>query len=93
MNQSDIERAVARATGESRRFIQRFGFSLLVEEPERRTDVAIAIDCPGCGAALDPYDVSFGSELECARCDAIYPIASDELYVVEAAQLAKAFCA
>jgi hypothetical protein len=81
MNQSEVERAVARATGESRRFVKRFGFSL-VEEPRPCPDPALVVDCPGCGAALGLNDVSDHRELECPRCDAAYPIAADELYVV-----------
>ena len=57
MNQSEVERAVARATGESRRFIKHFGFSLITDEPEHCTNPALAIDCPGCGAAFNPDDV------------------------------------
>ncbi|HXY34307.1 MAG TPA: hypothetical protein VEI07_08775, partial [Planctomycetaceae bacterium] len=53
MNQSEVERAVARATGESRRFVKRFGFSLIPEEPNHCQPV-LAIDCPGCGAVLNP---------------------------------------
>jgi hypothetical protein len=33
MNQAQLERAVCRATGESRELIQRMGFSLLVPPP------------------------------------------------------------
>jgi hypothetical protein len=91
MNQSEIERAVARATGESRRFIKRFGFSLLVDEPEHITDPALVIDCPGCGAVVNLDDVANRlSELECSRCDAVYPVAADELYVVDSPRAATA---
>ncbi len=94
MNQSEVERAVARATGESRRFIKRFGFSLLIEEPEHCADPALVIDCPGCGAAFSPDDVvNLLSELECPRCDAVYPVAADELYVVDSPRARAAACA
>jgi hypothetical protein len=83
MNQSEIERAVARATGESRRFIKRFGFSLVPDESERRGNPALAIDCPGCGAVLNLDAAANRPELECPRCDAVYPVAADELYVVD----------
>jgi hypothetical protein len=93
MNQSEVERAVARATGESRRFIKRFGFSLVVDEAEHGPDPALAIDCPGCGAALDPEHVfARVSEVECPRCDAVYPVAPDELYVVDSARSAEPSC-
>jgi len=94
MNQSEVERAVARATGESRRFIKRFGFSLLTEEPEHRAEPALVIDCPGCGAVFNLNDVaSLLSELECPRCDAVYPVAADELYVMDSPRTGSAACA
>jgi hypothetical protein len=93
MNQSEVERAVARATGESRRFIKRFGFSLLALEPEYGTNPALALDCPGCGAALDPdHVVARLSEVECPRCDAVYPLSTDEIYVVDTARSAEPSC-
>jgi uncharacterized paraquat-inducible protein A len=84
MNQSEVEQAVARATGESRRFIKRYGFSIVAEEPEGSTDAGLAIDCPGCGTVfnLDGIENSL-SELECPRCDAVYPVGTHELYVVD----------
>jgi hypothetical protein len=94
MNQSEIERAVARATGESRRFIKHFGFSLIADEPGSCTDLALAIDCPGCGAALNPDDVLDRlSEVECAHCDAVYLIAPEEVYVASQPRAAPAACA
>ena len=84
MNQSEVEQAVARATGESRRFIKRFGFSLIADQPEPGTEPALAIDCPGCGAVFEPSHLrNRFSELECPLCDALYPVAADELYVVD----------
>ena len=53
MNQSELERAVARATGESRRFVKQFGFSLVDDEPRPGDELTLAIDCPGCGAVCD----------------------------------------
>jgi hypothetical protein len=94
MNQSEVERAVARATGESRRFIKHFGFSLIAEQPESCPDLGLAIDCPGCGAALDPDDALDGpSEVECDDCDAVYPMAPEEVYVVNRPRAAPAACA
>jgi hypothetical protein len=43
MNQSEIEQAVARATGESRRFINRYGFSLMPDEPDPSPNLALAL--------------------------------------------------
>lgn len=84
MIQSEIERAVALATGESRRFVRRHGFSLLSEELEHGTQPALAIDCPGCGTVIYPDDpISRAREVECPRCDAVYPVDDGELYVGE----------
>jgi hypothetical protein len=94
MNQSEVERAVARATGESRRFIKHFGFSLIADEPESCPDLALAIDCPGCGAALDPDDaLDRLSEVECAHCDAVYPVGPEEVYVANQPRATPAACA
>jgi hypothetical protein len=94
MTQSEVERAVARATGESQRFIKHFGFSLIADEPESCTDLALAIDCPGCGAALNP-DAALDrlGEVECAYCDAVYPMAGEEVYVANRPCTAPAACA
>ncbi len=94
MNQSEIERAVARATGESRRFVKQFGFSLISGEPEPDNDPALAIDCPGCGAVFDPSNgLNLGRGLECPRCDAIYPVSLDEFYVVDGPRQPLVACA
>jgi hypothetical protein len=82
MNQSEVERAVARATGESRRFVKQFGFSL-VEDLRADPDPALVVDCPGCGAVLNPDDAGNRHELECPRCDAVYPVGAEELYVLD----------
>ena len=94
MNQSEVERAVARATGESRRFIKRFGFSLIDDEHEHCIDPALVIDCPGCGAVFNLHGVANRlTELECLRCDAVYPVAADELYVADSPRTGSAACA
>jgi hypothetical protein len=91
MTNSEIERAVARATGESRSVISRYGFSRVPDECEPQTDVSLAVDCPGCGVRLD---VAWPlTEFECGRCDAVYPFAVDELYVANCSPLPLAACA
>ena len=82
MNQSDLERAVARATGESRSSVKQFGFSLVDDEPKPDDELTLAIDCPGCGAVIRDGR-NLGQGLECPRCDAVYPVSVDELYVVD----------
>jgi uncharacterized paraquat-inducible protein A len=94
MNQSEVERAVTRATGESRRFIKRFGFSVIADEREHFADASLVVDCPGCSAVFNLDDVANPrSELECPRCDAVYPIAAGELYVADSPRAAPAACA
>jgi hypothetical protein len=91
MTNSEIERAVARATGESRSVISRYGFSLVPDECELQTDVSLAVDCPGCGVRLDVAGPL--TEFECGRCDAVYPFAVDELYVANCTSQPLAACA
>jgi hypothetical protein len=95
MVRSELERAVSRATGESRRTIRTYGFSLISEEPESCDDPLLVLDCPGCGAPLDAANVSTGvlKFVECPRCDAVYPIALDEIYVANGPKTALAACA
>jgi hypothetical protein len=95
LTRSEIEQAVARVTGESRQVIRRYGFSIVSEEPESPTDPSLVLDCPGCGVRLDVNDVSNPQldELECPRCDAVYPFVVDELYVTDAPKRAFAACA
>jgi hypothetical protein len=94
MTRSQIEQAVARVTGESRHVIRRYGFSIVPEAPEPPTEVLLVVDCPGCGARLDVDDLSNPlAELECPRCDAVYPFMVDELYVADGLQRAFAACA
>ena len=86
MTRSEIERAVSRATGETRRTIRSYGFSLLNEEAvEAPSDPLLVLDCPGCGAPLDAANASTGllKFIECPRCDAVYPFTVDEIYVSE----------
>jgi hypothetical protein len=95
MFRSEIERAVSRATGESRRTIRTYGFSLIVEEPESFDDPLLLLDCPGCGTPLDAANVSTGvlKFVECPRCDAVYPFATDEIYVADGSKTALDACA
>jgi hypothetical protein len=95
MTRSEIERAVSRATGETRRTIRSYGFGLMNEEPASCEDPLLVVDCPGCGAPLDAGKASTGvfKFVECPRCDAVYPFAVDELYVADRSNGALATCA
>jgi hypothetical protein len=81
MTRSELERAVARATGDSRHTIARQGFSLLAPLPDE--DPRYCLDCPGCGAEIV---LASGGALrlpefaECARCDVAYPYQPHEIY-------------
>jgi hypothetical protein len=94
MTQNELNRAVARATGESRGTIREFGFSLASQEPPPPTVPTLAVDCPGCGAPLeiDSTEPARGL-IECSRCDAFYPYADHEIYVTDSPQTVLAACA
>ena len=83
MNQSCLERAVARATGESRRTIRQHGFNLILDEILPETSPYLGLDCPGCGSEV--VVAATGSALpefaECRCCDLAYPYRSKELYL------------
>ena len=86
MKQSEIDGAVARATGESRRTIAGRVFSLDRPFPRTPPSLDVGLDCPGCGHPV-PLDrkapSGLWSEAECGRCDAIYDVTPDELTVIE----------
>lgn len=87
MKQSLIDRSVARITGESRQTISRYGFSLLEHEPACESDeVAIAVECGGCGRIVRLAATQYHAvepEAVCRRCDAIYPVTADELFAID----------
>jgi predicted Zn finger-like uncharacterized protein len=82
MTQNELNRAVARVTGESRGTIRDLGFILARQEPEPATEPMLAVDCPGCGAqlAINPSK-PLGRLVECSRCDALFPYSDREIYV------------
>ncbi len=81
MTQSQLDRAVAAATGESLRTIHALGFGRPAElEPE---DLALRVDCPFCGAAVPapaPHAADALAFAECARCDVAFDCPDDEVY-------------
>jgi hypothetical protein len=83
MTQSELERAVCRATGESRQTVRRYGFGLVEEQDASIADPSLVLDCPGCGARLGAENPSTIHFIECPRCDAVYPVTADEIYVSE----------
>lgn len=96
MNRSALERAVARATGESRRTIRRYGFSVVPDDPPSIIAPAhLGLDCPGCGAGISLHDThpKLPEFAECPRCDAVYPYEFEELYLAETSDEIVAACA
>jgi hypothetical protein len=93
MTQNELNRAVARATGESRGTIRDLGFTLMAQEAEPATEPTLAIDCPGCGAPLEAHfsDPNRG-HVECPRCDAFYPYSEKEIYVSDTEEALLAAC-
>jgi uncharacterized C2H2 Zn-finger protein len=92
MTQSELERAVCRATGESRQTIRRYGFGLVEVQVESLADPSLVLDCPGCGAPLGAVNPSTTHFIECPRCDAVYPFGVDEIYVDERSIAALSAC-
>jgi hypothetical protein len=94
MTQNELDRAVARATGESRDTIRDFGFSLASQEPEPASEPVLAVDCPGCGAPLSVVrSRPFGQFVECPGCDALFPFSDHEIYVTDIPEPELAACA
>ena len=85
MTQTQLDCAVAGATGESLRTIHHLGFSVLGNEPEvpETDDLVLVVDCPFCGRAV-PYHgrCSDGSKplAECERCDVYFDFADEDVY-------------
>jgi hypothetical protein len=88
VTQSQLENAVADATGESVRTVHRLGFRIAGAsaarlEPE---DLRLYIDCPFCGHAV-AYPGQGGDGMpamaECLACDVYFDYASDEVYAAE----------
>ena len=89
MTQSELECAVARITGESRRMVHKHGFHLLDDPELPPDDLSLVLDCPGCGALVpmpSPVDATLSVLAECRHCDAAYPFQEHELYAVTTAE-------
>ena len=88
MTQSQLDCAVAGATGESRRTINRIGFSVLCKEPVdiESEDLVLVLDCPFCGRAV-PYRgrCRDGSNplAECLRCDIDFDSDEADVYATD----------
>ncbi len=89
MRQTEIDRAVARATGESRRTVAGIGFGLWEPEPdaeEVETQLHVVLNCPACGRLVRLTPEQFHDpdhDVECERCDVAYPWQPEELFAIE----------
>jgi hypothetical protein len=91
MTRTQLERAVAGATGESLRTVRGLGFGLLAQHPAdpRADELMLALDCPFC---RHPIVLQAGPGDEpglaaCASCDVEFDFAPGEIYVAEGPDL------
>jgi hypothetical protein len=73
VNRRQLDRAVARATGESLRTVRALGFFVLPDGPPATApdDLALGAECPRCGRAVPHPGWAGGAPAlaECADCD------------------------
>jgi hypothetical protein len=85
VTQSQLDRAVAAATGESVATIHRLGFVVQRGAPSRPEpeDLVLAVDCPFCRRPV-PYPGLAGDGsaalAECDRCDVYFDFDPIEVY-------------
>ena len=85
MTRTQLERAVAGATGESLRTVRGLGFGLLAQHPAdpRADELMLALDCPFC---RHPVVLATGPGDEpglagCDSCDVEFDFDASEIYV------------
>lgn len=88
MTQAQLDRSVARSTGDSLRTVRGLGFGLQVGpaldlEPE---DLLLAVDCPRCGGRCPlPRDAGGPPAMgECGPCDLLFDYRPDGVYATGA---------
>jgi hypothetical protein len=90
MTQQQLDRAVARSTGESLHTVRRLGFSPLPDDilAEDEGDLALFVDCPFCGrrAGLESSGSALPALAECGRCDIYFDYTPAEVYAAAARQ-------
>lgn len=86
MRQAEIDKAVARATGESRRTVAAMGFGLWEPDAPVETQLHVVLNCPACGRLVRLTPEQYGDpdhDVECEGCDVAYPYQPEELFAVE----------
>ena len=82
MTQPQLDRTVARKTGESLRTIRNLGFGIEPGPPQdmEPEDLHLAVACPSCGR---PCDLPPGSPAmaECVPCDIYFDYRPDAVFV------------
>ncbi len=84
MTQSQLDRTVARRTGESLATIRHLGFHAQAGPPEdlEPEDLHLAVECPFCGGSspLPSGPGELPAPAECGRCDVDFDYAPAEVY-------------
>ncbi len=84
MTQAQLDRTVARRTGESLRTIRHLGFHAQGGPPEdlEPEDLHLAVDCPFCGGStrLPSGPGGLPAPAECDRCDVFFDYDPAEVY-------------
>jgi hypothetical protein len=81
MTQLQLDRTVARKTGESLRTIRHLGFGIdAVGPPDLEPeDLHLAVDCPFCGRPCD-LPAGLATLAECSVCDVDFDYDPDDVY-------------
>jgi hypothetical protein len=94
MTQAQLDRTVARRTGESLRTIRRLGFHAQAGPPgdPEPEDLHLRVDCPFCGGSspLRPGPGSLPALGECDACDVDFDFDPAEVYAAGPATPARA---
>jgi hypothetical protein len=95
VNRRQLDRAVARATGESLRTVRARGFSVLPDGPPATApdDLALGAECPRCSRAVPhPGWAGDGAPAlaECADCDLYFEPRPETAYATAAGVRASA---
>ena len=87
MTQYQLDRSVARTTGESLRTIRALGFALLAAPPVAMgpVDLHLAVACPRCGVDQTLACDRDGTAAmgECAPCDLLFDYLPSDVRVVD----------